>query len=57
MISFSLHPGVDIFRGRIQAFRMVPHSDPVWILLHVWSGGASANAGQTQKVHYYPAPG
>ncbi|KAJ4925607.1 hypothetical protein JOQ06_018333 [Pogonophryne albipinna] len=33
----------------IQAFRMVPHSDPVWILLHVGSGGASANAGQTQK--------
>lgn len=42
--------GTDIFCGRIQAFRMVPHPGPVWILFHVWTRGAPAHAGQTQEV-------
>lgn len=50
ILYLSLHPGVDIFRGRIQAFWLVPHSDPVWLLLHVWTCGTSAHTGQTQKV-------
>lgn len=42
--------GADIFSGGIQAFRMVPHPGPVWILFHVWTRGAPAHAGQTQEV-------
>lgn len=50
-LCMSLHAGVDIFRRRIQAFRLVPHSGPVWLLLHVRTRGASAHTGQAQKVN------
>lgn len=42
--------GIDIFGGRIQAIRVVPHSGPVWILFHFWPCGTSTHAGQTQEV-------
>lgn len=46
----TIHSGADIFRRGFQAFWLVPHFGPVWFLLHVWTGGASAHTGQTQKV-------
>lgn len=54
ILYLSLHLGVDIFCGRLQAFWLVPHSSPVRLLLHVWTSGASAHTGQTQEVSLHP---
>ena len=45
-------PGANIFRRGLQALWLVPHPGTVWVLLHVWTGGAPAHTGQTQTVRF-----